>query len=118
VFNKYIRLRDKGKPCISCLTPYMDSFQATHYHKAELYPTLKFNELNVFGGCIKCNLFLDGNLEMYGVNLPERIGQEKFNELNQLAANEKKTVHKWDREELKKIRTKYNLKIKQLKQTL
>lgn len=115
VFHEYVRLRDKHKPCIACGTPWKDDFQASHFFKAELYSTLKFHEDNVHGGCVKCNIPLEGNLSPYAVNLPNRIGLERFEELNRLAALEKQTDFKWCREQLIETRKYYNQKLKELK---
>lgn len=115
VFHQYVRERDKHKPCIACNTPWKEDFQASHYYKAELYSTLKFHEDNVHSGCMECNLRKEGNLSKYAVNLPLRIGTEKFEILNELAALEKKTRFKWCREELREIRDKYKVKLKELK---
>lgn len=115
VCHNYIRLRDKGNPCIACGTPYKDDFQASHYFKAELYSSLKFNEFNIHGGCMECNLRKEGNLSEYAVRLPERIGVEAFENLNYIASKEKTQVFKWDREMLKATRDYYNKKIKELK---
>lgn len=112
--HKYIRLRDKGKPCISCGNPYKENHQAGHFYKAELYSTIKFNEYNINGQCEKCNLREEGNESGYRINLPYRIGNEKFKELNKLAEFDKKIFHKWDREVLKGIRNYYTKKIKEL----
>lgn len=114
VCHKYIRKRDKGKPCIACGTPWMENFHASHFYKSELYSSLKFHEDNIHGGCVKCNIPLEGNLSEYAVNLPKRIGKERFEELNRLAEMEKRLDHKWDREELKRIRTHYRDKLKEL----
>lgn len=115
VCHKYIRLRDEYKPCISCNAPYHKDHQAGHFYKAELFSSIKFHEDNIHGQCRKCNLRKEGNESEYRVNLPYRIGQEKFDKINFLASLEKVKNFKWDREELKKTRTYYNQKIKELK---
>jgi len=112
--HKYIRLRDKDKPCISCGIPYKSDFDAGHYYKAELYSDLKFDENNIHGQCIQCNRMNEGNLNEYSINLPGRIGLNNFNLLKKQAENSKKKSHKWDREELKELREYYKQKIKQL----
>ncbi len=112
--HTFVKLRDKGKPCISCQTPFKDNFQAGHYYKAELFSTLKFHEDNIHGQCEQCNLRLEGNLNNYELNLPGRIGEERFKELKRLAGIDKKVDHKWDRELLKAIRKLYQVKSKQL----
>ncbi len=115
VCHKYIRLRDNGLPCISCGNPFNPSHQAGHFYKSELFSSIRFNEYNINGQCVKCNIRKQGNESEYRVNLPNRIGKENFDELNYLASLDKKVNHKWDREVLISIRNYYNSKIKQLK---
>jgi hypothetical protein len=114
VCHKYIRLRDKGKPCISCQNPYQTNHQAGHFYKAELFSLVRFNEFNINGQCEQCNLRREGNESEYRINLPDRIGEANFNELNKLASFEKRTSHKWDRLNLIEIRNYYKQKIKEL----
>lgn len=115
VCHEYIRERDKYKPCISCGEPWNERHQAGHFYKAELFSTLKFNEYNINGQCEGCNIRKDGNESQYRVNLPSRIGLEKYRELEHLASLEKKTDHKWEREALIEIRKYYKQKLKELK---
>jgi hypothetical protein len=112
--HNFIKKRDYGKPCISCGEPYNSNHQAGHFYKAELFSTLKFNELNIHGQCVGCNIRKDGNESEYRVNLPNRIGDENYKELNILAKEDKLKNHKWDRQELEKIRKYYLDKIKKL----
>lgn len=112
VCHKYIRLRDEGKPCISCGFPYKTNFQAGHFYKAELFSTIKFNEYNINGQCIGCNIRKDGNESEYRIHLPDRIGKENFKELDRLAKLDHSIDFKWDRDELIKIRKYYNNKLK------
>lgn len=112
--HKYIRKRDSGLPCISCGQEWKPSFQAGHFYKAELYSNLKYDEDNVHGQCQKCNLRDEGNESGYRVGLLKRHGQEFLNALDKKAEEYKKENFKWDREELKKIRTEYNIKYKKL----
>tara|TARA_B100000787_G_C16188259_1_gene295905 strand:+ start:1644 stop:2258 length:615 start_codon:yes stop_codon:yes gene_type:complete len=112
VCHKYIRLRDKNKPCISCKAPYHSEHQAGHLYKAELFATIKFHEFNINGQCIKCNIRREGNEGEYRVNLPKIIGKENFEEINRLAELDHRINHKWDRQELIEIRKYYQNKIK------
>lgn len=112
----YIRLRDKEKPCISCGIPWKSDFDAGHFFKAELYSSLKFHEDNISGQCISCNRRKDGNLSEYLINLPKRIGENRFNLLKKEAEAYKSQNFKWDIEELKEIREYYRLKIRELKE--
>lgn len=113
--HTYIKERDKGKPCISCGEPYRSDFQAGHGFKSELFSTLRFNEFNINGQCVGCNIHKDGNESAYMSRLPERIGQDNFNELLHLSKMDKIIDHKWDREELLEIRSYYKQKLKELK---
>ena len=113
--HKYIRLRDKNKPCISCNAPYHTEHQAGHFYKAELFSTIKFNELNINGQCVRCNIKRAGNESEYRIQLPKRIGLKGFNEVNRLAELDHQIKHKWDRQELINIKNYYQNKIKELK---
>lgn len=112
--HTYIKLRDEGKPCISCGMPYNTSFQAGHFYKAETFSNIKFNEFNINGQCKGCNLHKEGNESEYRVNLPKRIGQDAFDEINRLAREYKQSNFKWHKDELNKIRTHYINKAKEL----
>ena len=114
VVHKYIRLRDEGKPCISCGSDWRFNFQAGHLYKAELYSSLKYHEDNIHGQCQGCNLYRDGNESKYHENLPNRIGKMKYLRLTELAAKDKHMNFKWDREELNNMREYYKEKIKNL----
>lgn len=116
VCHEYIKLRDKGKPCVSCGQPWGDKHQAGHWKKAELYSLLKFDERNIHNQCEGCNIHKDGNVQQYGDRIHLRIGAEGKKELERIASLEKQTDHKWCRTELNKIRDYFKLKIKELKQ--
>lgn len=81
-FNRYIRLRDKNDPCISCGTIKDVQYCAGHYLTRGASPELRFNEDNVHKQCNQyCNLQLSGNLVKYRVNLINKIGLEKVESL-------------------------------------
>lgn len=113
--HEYIRFRDKGKPCISCDTPWHKDFHAGHFYKAELYSSLRLDENNINGQCVRCNIREEGNLNGYALNLPKRIGETKFKVLKVKAGLDKTLNFKWDRDELKRIRKYYKDKLKSLK---
>ena len=106
--HKFVRERDKGKPCVSCGTQWREDFQACHLFSRKQYSGLRFNLDNVHGGCRKCNLYEDGNIAEYTLRLPDRIGQERFDKLIKLARLEKQYIKQWTIHELKEIRN--NLK--------
>jgi hypothetical protein len=95
--NKYIRERDKYKGCISCGGKVE---QAGHYYKAELFSTLKFNEININGQCNECNCGKEGNLIKYREGLINRYGREEVIKLDHEADRCRKLRFKWDKQEL------------------
>ncbi len=74
-FNLYIRLRDKGKPCISCGRKTGAKMNAGHYLSVGDYPHLRFCELNVHLQCEHCNRYKGGNTENYRKALILKIGE-------------------------------------------
>ena len=75
--NKFIRLRDKDKGCISCGQSLNTKFDAGHFRSVGSCPELRFNEENIHGQCVYCNQHLHGNLIQYRKRLIDRIGLEK-----------------------------------------
>jgi len=112
--HRYIRERDKGKPCISCGAPYKDDFDAGHFYPAGKFTALKFDTDNIHGQCIQCNRYKEGEFEMYSLSLPNRIGIQRYNELVKRADLSIKSVKKWNREELKEIIKDVKEKLKTL----
>lgn len=102
--HEYVRLRDKGKNCISCNTTWKSDFEAGHHYPAGSFETLKFNLDNIFGQCHFCNNYKGGNFENYALNLPFRIGIKKYNDLQSLASIDKQFSKVWNLENLKEIR--------------
>ncbi len=107
VFNKFIRLRDHGKECISCGQPPKKA-NAGHYFSQGGHSSVRFDEDNVHLQCEPCNSFLSGNLLKYQIGIEKRIGGERLIELHSRAHE----VKKWTIEELKKITEAYRKKIK------
>lgn len=100
-FNAWIRNRDKELGCISCGSG-ID--HAGHYFSAGHYSSLRFNEMNVNGQCLRCNNFLHGNLIRYRQGLIARYGEEKVELLESQSRN---GVKKWSRFELELIIQQY-----------
>lgn len=111
-FQKFIRLRDSGLPCISCGTVTAELWDGGHYKKAELYSGLIFNENNCHKQCRKCNHYLGGNELNYRSGLITRFGENYVLELEKTALNRR--LYKYTKEELIDIKKKYNEKIKSL----
>ena len=111
VFNTYIRLRDKDKGCITCSKPFRDKFDAGHFFSVGSYPALRFNEDNVHGQCVACNQHGHGMQSEYFIQLPKRIGLDRFNYL----LEQRKSVLKLNELEIKELINVYKKKIKELK---
>jgi hypothetical protein len=112
VFNAYIRARDKGKPCISC--GKVKELQAGHYFPIQGFDGLRYDEDNVSGECEYDNCFNEAHLIGYGINLKNRLGEEKYNALLIRADDYKKNGYKWSRSELLDLIEVYKQKIKEL----
>ena len=104
-FNLYIRNRDNGLPCISC--GKKTNLQAGHFYSAGKHPSLRFNEDNVHGQCLHCNYYMSANLLNYRINLIDKIGINRVNNLEQKVELAKKQTFKWNRFDLVDIIEKY-----------
>lgn len=112
VFNTFIRLRDKDKPCISCGTrkEYI-KYDAGHYITVGSSPALRFNEDNVHKQCSKnCNNEKHGNIVNYRIRLVKRIGVERV----ELLESKRSEPKHYSIEEIKEMIKIYRLKIKEL----
>lgn len=93
-FNRFIRDRDlEGDhfQCISCgQWHHRSQMNASHFMAAGLYSATRFDEMNVHGGCIRCNKYLHGNLGEYRKRLVEKIGEDKVKMIEMRARMSKK----------------------------
>jgi len=101
-FNRWIRERDFGLPCISCGRSTDAKQNAGHYRSVGAAPQLRFNEDNCHKQCEHCNSYLSGNLVEYRPMLIHRIGVASVEALELDNA-----TRKWTRDELVEIRRKY-----------
>ena len=106
IINKYVRLRDKYKPCISCGTTKA-KWDAGHFKSSGGHQQLRFNTLNIHKQCVRCNQYLSGNLVSYEEALIKKIGKSKVEEFkaNQNRGN-------YNVEYLGRLREVVNKKIK------
>lgn len=117
VFNKYIRLRDRNSPCISCggklirNEKYSSQYDASHYYNANNHYFLRFNEDNVHASCTYCNRNLHGNLIEYRKGLISRIGEERLKYLD----DNSRRIRKFTKDELRDLIKIYKEKQKKLK---
>lgn len=112
-FNRYIRVRDKDEPCISCGTidPNIQ-YCAGHYLTRGGYPELRFDENNVHKQCNQyCNLQLSGNISKYRINLVEKIGISQVEWLEGKHEPKYYTI-----EQIQEIKKEYTKKAKELEE--
>ena len=108
-FNRWVRLRDMGKPCISCQRHHTGQIHAGHYLSRGARPELAYEPMNVHAQCSPCNTHLSGNIALYRKNLVELIGLEKVEWLE--GPHEPKH---YSIDDLKNIKAIYTAKCKEL----
>lgn len=104
--NRYVRLRDKNKPCISCYTPNA-KWDAGHFKSAGGHQQLRFNTLNIHKQCMRCNQYLSGNLVEYEKELVKKIGKDRVE-----AFKTNHEIAKYDVEYLQRLIKVFRAKIK------
>lgn len=117
-FHLYIRLRDSengfGK-CISSGRPLIvpsENSHAGHFYESQKYPRLRFHEDNVHLQSRADNYYKSGDLNNYRINLIKKIGIERVEALDLIAAN--KSPHKWEKVYLIQIIETYKQKVKDI----
>lgn len=110
-FNRFIRLRDAGKPCVSCDKPDDGSHQrhASHYRSVGACGSMRFDESNVHASCSVCNNHLSGNIGEYTPRLINRIGMDEYERIKRAPKAKKRTI-----EEIKEIISTYKEKCRTL----
>lgn len=108
-FNRYIRARDAGQPCISCGRYHNGQIHAGHYLSTGARPELRFDERNVHSQCAPCNNHLSGNITLYRIGLIAKIGLAAVEELE--GPHEPK---KYSIDDLRIIKATYAYKTKKL----
>jgi hypothetical protein len=111
VFNQYIRLRDKHKPCVSCESKLGSKFDAGHYFSSGGHKAVTFDEDNVHGQCVACNQYKHGNLLNYQIGIEKRIGADRLLQLHEKAHQ----TRKYSADELQELIKKYKKKILEYK---
>ena len=109
-FNRYVRLRDYYKPCVSCGISYSSNkyggiFDCGHYRSTGSAPHLRFNLNNTAKQCVKCNRYLSSNTVEYRLELISRIGKEKVKDIECDQSSKR-----WSIEYLKRIKKVFSKK--------
>jgi len=108
-FNRYIRLRDANKPCISCQRHHKGQYHAGHYRTVGSAPHLRFDERNCYKQCSVCNNHLSGNIINYRISLVQLFGIDYVNQLE----NDNEAKH-YTVDDIKEIKAYYKAKCKEL----
>ena len=105
VFSEFIRRRSGGV-CYTCgYKTEWKNLQGSHYIPKSLSQNLLFNEINVQACCVRCNMWLLGNLDEFNRRLVLDYGQAEVDRLR-LAKNVSKS---WSIQELQNLIKKYEL---------
>lgn len=106
-FNRYVRLRDSGKPCISCGAVLLSGgvgggYDCGHFRSVGSAPHLRFSEGNAHGQCKRCNRYGSGMHSDYRIGLIERLGIMAVDQIESDQTDRKYTI-----DDLIAIRDKY-----------
>jgi len=113
IFNKWVVLRDKSLPCISCGVVSGVRFSCGHYWTQGSYPNLRIDPDNAHKQCwFNCNKNKRGNLAEYTPNLIKKIGQKRYD----LLYENRNVPLKLSIPEITELKDLYKSKIKSLKQ--
>jgi len=122
-FNKFIRLRDKDEPCISCGREEVEwtpggQWDCGHFRSVGAQPALRFEEDNGHKQCKSCNggsakYAKKGHTvaQEYEIRLPKKIGQKRVDWLKQ--EHEKKRYSAQDYIDVYNV---YNSKCKEMEE--
>ena len=107
VFSKWVRKKvdnyDRTFACISCGRWYSNKEMDAGHFITRKRSSVRFHPDNCWPQCKECNRMKDGNEKKYEKNLIKLIGQERVDQLKQLANQ----THKWTRQELLDLIEKY-----------
>jgi hypothetical protein len=109
--NRYVRLRDAGRPCVSCDRPpsWDGQWHASHLRSVGAASAVRFNLWNIWRACSICNHHLSGNLAEYEPRLRALIGDAKVDWLR--AQNQRVT---YDRDYLLRLRAVFTKKARRI----
>lgn len=113
-FNRYVRLRDAGKPCICCgaemnwsSTRPGGEIDAGHYMGTGASPELRFDEANVHAQRKSCNRPGGARRDVFRAGMVARVGAEEVWRLEG-----PQIPRKWTADDLRQIRDTYRAKAK------
>lgn len=96
-FSFYIKLRDSEDgiytKCLCCgktLLIGTSDCQTGHFYPKGGYPGLRWNEKNCHVQCLRCNVFMEGNTQIYRENLIRKYGEDYVDYLDMVRHQEVK----------------------------
>lgn len=114
IFNKFIRLRDQKNGVFRCISCHkfkkVDQMNAGHFHPVGSNEAVRYDETNVNGQCINCNLHNHSNPLGYREGLIRKYGG-KIIDLLEVKRHNKSKMGKFEHELLIK---EYTQKVKDL----
>ena len=106
-FNRYVRLRDQNKPCISCGSFSEQKVGGTrdcgHYLSRGARPQHRFNLMNTASQCVKCNRYLSGVPADFRLGLVSRWGENRI-----VAMENDNAVRRYSEEYLIRLKSVFN----------
>jgi len=113
-FNRYVRVRDAGKPCICCGRPLGDgavggAYDCGHYRSVGSAPHLRFHPDNAHAQNKQCNRWGAGRAVDYRLGLIARIGLDAVEALEADQAPRHYSI-----DDLKQIKAEYARKRREL----
>lgn len=110
LFNRWIRMTKMG-PCITCGvadTP-VNPIQAGHFHSVGSRPWLRFEILNVWPQCTRCNMHKSGDTAQFRKILEANLSEKEMEMLDGPGRSD------WSIDEIKEIKQDLQAKIKALR---
>ena len=98
-FNRYVRIRDEERPCISCGSLLQEQKQGGvrdcgHMLSRGAYPDARhrFGLDNTASQCVKCNRFLSGNVANFRKGMIARWGVHRIEAMETCTASSRMTT--------------------------
>lgn len=116
VFSQYIRLKHSDAKgycrCISCgRLHHYKKIQNGHY-MSRRYKSTRWSEDNCRPQCVGCNIFNQGNAQMFRRGLIAQIGEQR---VDLVEARARQSVCRWSSWELEQLIKDYTEKVSELK---
>lgn len=103
VFSQYIRQRDAGI-CFTCGIRKEPKYQQCGHYVPRQHNSTRYDETNNHCQCMRCNVFLRGNMDEYAIRLKRKYGSKILEELNK----KKHQIKQFKVDELEKLIEKYS----------